>query len=133
MSVYSDTKVSFDNNPSNWSEATQKVLKQYGLIKTLILNSTCCLSFAGNNHYYFNELLSTFETFGYFTEQQLCNQAYEIYQRVPKDDIEFIICYVKSYEQHIVCIKDGKMEECDKAWIGFYETYRTMQGYRMKN
>ena len=132
LAIYSDTKISFDNNASNWSEPTRRALKQYGLIKTLILNQTCCLSFAGNNIYYVYQLLNTLEDKKDFSEEYLCNQAFSIHKTAPVNDIEFIVCYVKNNEQHIVCIKNGQMNECENAWIGSSETFRTMQGFRME-
>lgn len=132
LAVYSDTKISFDNNASNWSIPTRQVLLQYGLIKTLILNPTCCLSFAGNNIGYVYQLLNKFEDSDEFNEKAFCDSAYDIHKNAPTNDIEFIICYVKNNEQHIICIKNRQMVECENAWIGSAETFQIMQQYRME-
>lgn len=45
LTDYSDTKTSFDNNGSNWSEPAKRALKRFGMIKTVVLRPKCCLSF----------------------------------------------------------------------------------------
>lgn len=132
LSIYSDTKVSTGENRSNWSSKYVKVLDQYGLIKTLILCPTCCISFAGNNILYVTKLLDCFAGKGEFSEELLCQKAFEIHKSAPKNDIEFLICYLCNGEQHIVCIKEGKMDlDCTHAWIGSQETFCELQKQRM--
>ena len=132
LSIYSDTKVSFNDNFSNWSKPTRRYLEQYGIVKSLILHSTCCISFAGNNILYVGKLLDDLAKQKDFTANYLCKKAFEIHKEAPINDIEFIICYIENTEQHIVCIKNGKMHiDCINAWIGSSETFIEMQKIRM--
>ena len=105
LAIYSDTKISFDNNASNWSEPTRRALKQYGLIKTLILNQTCCLSFAGNNIYYVYQLLNTLEGKKDFSEEYLpqirfvCLVMTEEYLRNHFSDVRHYASVVENREE----------------------------------
>ena len=131
MSIFSDTKITFSEKFGNWSEITRKYIERYGMVKSLILSPTCCISFAGNNIFYVTKLLDHFANQGSFSEEYLCEKAFEIHCNALPNDIEFIICYIVNEEHHIVCIKNGKMEcDCANAWIGSPDTFYELQRCR---
>ena len=131
MSIFSDTKITFSEKFGNWSEITRKYIERYGMVKSLILSPTCCISFAGNNIFYVTKLLDHFANQGSFSEEYLCEKAFEIHCNALPNDIEFIICYIVNEEHHIVCIKNGKMEcDCANAWIGSPKTFYELQRCR---
>jgi len=132
ISILSDTKILFTRNFGDWSDITRKYIELYGMVKSIILCPTCCVSFAGNNIFYVTKLLDDVSQKSNWDEKYLCEKAFEIHSNAPPNDIEFIICYIKNKEHHIVCIKEGKIEyDCVNSWIGSPETFLEMQKHRM--
>ena len=135
LHICSDTKATFGNNYSNWTEKTKKAIDIWGIVKTLIITPKCCISFAGNNIIHVHKLLSWVDDQGTVSVDEMCEKAYEIHEAAPDNDIEFIVCHIDSQnEHHITCIKNKKIEfDCVNAWIGSQETFLLMQEYRMKS
>ena len=129
--IYGDTRITIDDraaNKSNWGENGFKLIQQYGLLKTMIIEPRCCICFAGNEIMYAHKLLEYVFDKKRFTEDDLWNKALEIHQSAPKDAIEFILCTVDDQEEsHIVCIKNGEIyRDCKRAWIGSPSVYQTL-------
>ena len=135
LHICSDTKATFGNNYSNWTEKTKKAIDIWGIIKTLIITPKCCISFAGNNIIHVHKLLSWLDDRRTVSVDEMCEKAYEIHKAAPDNDIEFIVCHIDSQdEHHITCIKNKKIEfDCVNAWIGSQKTFLLMQDYRMKS
>lgn len=108
IKIYSDTKVSIEGAvKTNWSEQQKKAIEKYGMCKSIIINSRCCISFAGNNIFLLQTLFDQLIKWGKFEINQLIEYAYKIHLSEHKDDIEFIICYVDdNNDKRIVCIKE---------------------------
>ena len=108
IKIYSDTKVSLKGAvKTNWSEQQKKAIEKYGMCKSIIINSRCCISFAGNNIFLLQTLFDQLIKWGKFEINQLIEYAYKIHLSEHKDDIEFIICYVDdNNDKRIVCIKE---------------------------
>ena len=129
--IYGDTRITLDDraaNKSNWGENGFKLIQQYGLLKTMIIEPRCCICFAGNEIMYAHKLLEYVFDKKRFTEDDLWDKALEIHQSAPKDAIEFILCTVDDQEEsHIVCIKNGEIyRDCKRAWIGSPSVYQTL-------
>lgn len=136
VDIYSDTKVLLEGtSKANWGDRTRKQIEKYGLIKTIIVSSKCCISFAGNNISHAHDLLCKLYEIQQFSEDDLLKLALTIHQRAPKDEIEFIICLAdETNETEIICIKNGEIQRnCTVAWIGSYDAFSCLQKYRFEN
>lgn len=134
--IYSDTKISLIGaNKANWSEMTRKNIEKYGLIKSVILNPKCCISFAGNNIAYAHELLYKLYEKHELSEDALINLAFDIHLSAGENEIEFIICLAHdNNETEIICIKDKKLyRNCTVAWIGSFYAFRSLREYETNN
>lgn len=132
--ICSDTKVSLDGtSKETWGDKTWTLVNKYGLIKSVIVGSKCCVSFAGNNIAHANKLLSQLYDKGMFSEDELLELALNIHRNAPVDDIEFIFAIAdEEDETELVCIKDGEMRRnCISAWIGSQRAFSCMQEYRL--
>lgn len=133
--IYSDTKITLDEASSlNWKPYIYNAVKKYGIIKSIILNPRCCISFAGNNIAYAHKLLEQLYAWQSFTDDQLINLAYQIHKAAPVDDIEFIICLAdEKDETRITCIKNNSIATDNlTAWIGSRKAFETMQKIRIE-
>ena len=124
-------KISFDDraaNKSNWGENTYKLIQQYGLLKTMIIDPRRCICFAGNDIMYAHRLLELVFDKKDYTDEELWNSAFEIHKSAPKDAIEFILCTVDDQEEsHIVCIKNGEtVRDCKRAYIGSERVHKSL-------
>lgn len=132
--ICSDTKVSLDGtSKETWGDKTWTLVNKYGLIKSVIVGSKCCVSFAGNNIAHAHKLLSQLYDKGMFSEDELLELALNIHRNAPVDDIEFIIAIAdEEDETELICIKDGEMRRnCISAWIGSQRAFSCMQEYRL--
>lgn len=134
--IYSDTKISlFGAIKANWGDMTRRSVERYGLIKSIIISPTCCISFAGNNIALAHQLLETLHELKKFSEEELLHHAFKIHSEHDPDDVEFIICLAnEDGETEIICIKEGNIERnCLIAWIGSYDAFKALQKYRFDN
>jgi hypothetical protein len=128
IAVFADTKITFaDNAPRLFSEETEKRVRQFGMIKNIIVSKNFCICFAGNNIAYANELLQQINS---VSLAQILQLALDINRKNPTDGAEFIICYADKRAQQIYQIKDGVCEEVPLAWIGSYQAFSYFQGVR---
>lgn len=130
IEIYSDTKISFDEiEKKSFESETLNNIKKWGLIKIIIINSQCCIAFAGNNIKLVQELLDDYNQFGDNNVTTLIDLANNIHLHNDINDIEFIICYNDEKNlKHIVCIKNHKkyLDE-PSCWIGSNSTFKIMQ------
>lgn len=134
INIYSDTKLTLDEtNRLNWGDKQYRLIEKFGIIISIIIHPSICISFAGNNIKYMYNLLDRLSYMGEFEYDQLINLAQEIHYSAPENAIEFIICYVDDETiSHIVCIKNKQVErDCINAWIGSYDAFRQLQALRV--
>jgi hypothetical protein len=126
IAVFADTKITFDPTGTKilWSEETHELIRQFGLVKNIIFSKNFCVSFAGNNIVYINELLSQINQ---ITLSQLLSIAFNIHCRDIENGMDFIICFANNSQQSIYEIKDGKCNEVNFAWIGSYDAFNYFQ------
>lgn len=135
IEILSDTKIMFNEIEEKALDAkTLKNIKKYGIIKIIIVDSQCCIAFAGNNIKLVNNLLDLYSK----TEKnitKLIDLAYELHCENPINDIEFIICYNDANNiKHIVCIKERKKNLNENfCWIGSSSAFYVMQKERQGN
>lgn len=128
IAILADTKITFDINAPRYFDAeTEKQLRQFGIIKNIIVSKNFCICFAGNNIVYANELLQQINS---VTLEQILQFALDINLRDPDNGTEFIICYANKATQLIFQIKDGTCEEVPLAWIGSFQAFKYFQGVR---
>ncbi|MGE5474953.1 MAG: hypothetical protein ACM3UU_12115 [Ignavibacteriales bacterium] len=126
--VFGDTKITFDpiGSKALWSEDTHKKVQKYGLIKNMIISNNFCVSFAGKNIIYANELLKHIRD---ISLENLLKIALDIHLR-NHNSIDFIICYADCDKQDIYEIKNGLCNNVEFSWIGSYDAFRFFQGVR---
>lgn len=132
--IYSDTKLTLDEtNRLNWGDKQYQLIKKYGIIKSIIIHPSICISFAGSNIMYMYNLLDRLSHMGEFEYDQLIDLAQEIHCSAPENAIEFIICYVDDKAiSHIVCVKNRHVDrDCINAWIGSYDAFKQLQELRI--
>lgn len=130
--IFSDTKISlFGTSAANWGRQTKRAIEQYGLIKSMIVEPKCCISFAGNNIAHAHCFLSQLYDMKQVEVDNLLELALDTHLSAPKNEIEFIICFAdEDNNTEIVCVKEGAMQrDCFSAWIGSYDAFRCMQEY----
>ena len=131
--IYSDTKLTLDGTSKlNWGKNTRRAIERYGLIKSVIINPKCCISFAGNNIALAHQLFENLCEMKEFSEEDLLHQALKIHADHPPDKIEFIICLAdENDETEIICIKEHTMQRnCSRAWIGSQDAFWTLRKYQ---
>lgn len=129
IAVFADTKITFSMPDATilFSTETQKNVRQFGMIKNIIISKNYCICFAGNNIIYANELLKKID---HITLPQLLDLALEINCRDSDNGAEFLICYANGSTQLIFQVKDKQCNEVPSAWIGSYTAFRYFQGVR---
>ncbi len=129
VTVFADTKISFSPMGTKplWSDETQNLVRQFGIIKNIIIGEHLCVSFAGNNLVLVNELLCKIK---HITVEELLRIAFEIHNRNVYDGIDFIICFSDEDKQAIYEIKGGKCSSVETTWIGSYDAFKYLQGVR---
>ena len=132
LHVFSDTKLSFDEhspNKANWGVPTLKRVEKYGIVKSMILSPKHCISFAGNDIAYVQDLLDYYYAKQSLPDDELLAKAFELHKAAGQDEIEFIVCTVDDENKvHITCIKDGQLQsDCARAWIGSYKVFRKLR------
>ena len=129
--IWGDTKLTPNfaaPNKANWGSKTFELILRYGIVKTMIVGSKCCISFAGNDISYAHKLLEFVYSADLVTKDTICEKAYAIHTNAPENAVEFIICTADDDgDTSITCIKEGKMySDCRIAWIGSAQAYKTL-------
>ena len=130
IQILGDTKIDIISLNIPKISKTYKMVKTYGIIKSLIICPCCCISFAGNNIDKATRLIDILIGKKEFSIDYLLEVAFEIHKKSESaNDIEFIICYVdQKNEMHIYCIKNGEMErDVYVAWIGTQAALKELQ------
>lgn len=133
INIFSETKIGFKGAAKlNWPEEESREILKYGMIKSIIISPTCCLSFAGNNVLELQKLFKKIRQYQHFDINQLLNDALNLHLSLGRDELEMIICYVdESNDLHITCIKEGKIQrDCQNAWIGSRLAFEKLQELR---
>lgn len=114
---------------ANWGAKTYTRMMRYGIVKSVIVNPKCCISFAGNDIKYAHDLLEYAFSTEMPQEDDLWSQALQICVSAPRDAVEFIICTVDDDDSvHITCVKDGDiLYDCPQAWIGSRDVYEKLR------
>lgn len=130
VQILSDTKIDTMSLNNSKTSKTYKTINTYGIIKSLIICPSCCISFAGNNIDKATKLIDSLIENKEFSIDSLMEEAFEIHNTSENiNDIEFIICYSdEKNEVHINCIKNGEIEkDVYLAWIGTYAALKSLQ------
>ena len=116
IAIFADTKITFDTGaPHFFGPETEKRVRQFGMIKNIIVSKNFCICFAGNNILYANELLQQINS---VSLEQILQLALNINRKDIANGAEFIVCYADKTTQLIYQIKDGVCEELPLAWVG---------------
>lgn len=133
FSIMSDTKINLNESLKNlWNtEAERRLIKQVGLIKSVIVSPNIVVCYAGNNIDKAAELLREIKTIGN-NLNRIVETAFKIHNTAQKDDIEFIIGYCDKNRRELISIKNRKLvRNCKVAWIGSWVAYNEFK--RMEN
>lgn len=136
IQIYSDTRATLpDTGCASWGPKTKHLLEKYGFVKSYVLASNCCISFAGSNMNYANDFIEYFVERKVFQIDELIQKALEVHIEHNKE-IEFIICIDGIDDDKsgtIFCVKDGQLNtDCENAWIGSEFAFRKLQELRVK-
>ena len=131
--IMSDTKISLNDKLINlWkTEDELRLIRQVGLIKSVIVAPNIVVCYAGNNIDKAAELLREIKSLGNNLEQ-IIEIADKIHNGAEVNDIEFIIGYCDKNRRELISIKEGRIvRECKVAWIGSWDAYHEFK--RMEN
>lgn len=126
FSILSDTKIVLDENlVGQWNtEDERHLVKQIGLMKSVIVSPNMVICYAGNNIDNAAELLRKVKNSSCNLDE-IISAAFEIHSTSGKDAIEFIIAYGDSVRRELVSIKDHQIyRNCKEAWLGSFEAYK---------
>lgn len=133
FSIMSDTKIGLNDKLKKlWNtENKRRLIRQVGLIKSVIVSPNIVVCYAGNNIDKAAELLRKIKSVGYSLEQ-IIDIAYEIHNAAEVDDIEFIIGYCNKTTRELISIKNRRLvRDCKIAWIGSWDAYNEFK--RLEN
>ena len=133
FSIMSDTKINLNENLKNlWNtEAERQLIKQVGLIKSVIVSPNIVVCYAGNNIDKAAELLREIKIVGSNLDR-IIEAAFNIHNTAQIDDIEFIIGYCDKNKRELISIKNIQLvRNCKVAWIGSWDAYNEFK--RMEN
>jgi hypothetical protein len=127
--IFADTKISFDQPDYKqfFGKRSKEMIRQFGMIKNIIISHNFCISYAGNNIIHANNLL---QRINHLSLHELLALALEENQKDIENGTEFIICYANCSVQNIYQIKNGKCDDVPAAWIGSYDAFNYFQGVR---
>ena len=133
--LLADTKITFDKSGTIllWSNKTKELVRQFGLIKNIVVNRDYCIAFAGNP-VDANNLLRCSSASSMF--QDVLNAAVDIHKKSLKTEsggTDFIICHANNHNQKIYQIKDNNCTEVDVSWIGSEIAFRYFQEVNLDN
>lgn len=123
--IMSDTKIGLNDRLNNtWvSEESRKIVKQMGLIKSVIVSPNIVVCYAGNNIDLAAGLLRQIKIMKYSLED-IIDKAWQIHYSSKQDEIEFIIGYCDNKKTELILIKNKqKIRDCKIAWIGSLDAY----------
>lgn len=123
--IVSDTKLSYSNDGEEEAQR-QKVKPNEGVIKTTIINSNVCVSFAGNVDEA-EKAIKDIEPSN--TIDQIQNILYKSH-RDSLGEVDYIIALGLPIPK-IIVIKNGKVEESLYSWIGNKDGYERFQKYML--
>ena len=133
FSIMSDTRISLNDELTNlWNtDDERRLIRQVGLIKSVIVSPNMVVCYAGNNIDKAAELLRKIKSVGNNLEQ-IIDIAYEIHYTAKVDDIEFIIGYCDGNTRELISIKNKQIvRDCKRAWIGSWVAYNELK--RLEN
>ena len=133
FSIMSDTRISLNDELANlWNtEEERRLIRQVGLIKSVIVSPNVVVCYAGNNIDKAAELLRKTKSVGNNLEQ-IIDIAYEIHNTAEEDDIEFIVGYCDENTRELISIKNRQLvRNCKIAWIGSWDAYNEFK--RLEN
>lgn len=126
FSILSDTKIVLDENlVGQWNTEDEKYLvKQFGLMKSVIVSPNMVICYAGNNIDNAARLFRKVKNSSCNLDE-IISAAFEIHSTSEKDAIEFIIAYCDSARRELISIKDQQLyRDCKAAWLGSIEAYK---------
>ena len=126
FSILSDTKIVLDDNlVGQWNREDERdLVKQFGLIKSVIVSPNMVICYAGNNIDNAARLLRKMKNSSYNLDE-IISVAFEIHATSGKEAIEFIIAYCDSEIRELVSIKDQQLyRNCKAVWLGSIEAYK---------
>ena len=133
--VVSDTKIGINENLSRlWKDETSKnLIKQLGMIKSIIVSPHIVISYAGNNIDKAAFLLNEVKTKSYDLEK-IIKTAFDIHSCAQPDDIEFIIAYYEGRNHNeLISIKNKEIiRNCKRAWLGSHDAYKEFMRLEQK-
>lgn len=123
--ILSDTKIELNEKLCNlWNAEEEKCLiKQLGLIKSVIISPNIVVCYAGNNINKAAEFFQKIQVTDIDLES-IVQIAFDIHNSSRKDDIEFIIAFCDGIKRELISIKDKQViRNCKIAWLGSWEAY----------
>ena len=129
FSILSDTKIVLDDNlVGQWhTEDERHLVKQFGLMKSVIVSPNMVICYAGNNIDNAAGLLRKVKNSSCYLDE-IISAAFEIHATSGKDAIEFIIAYCDSERRELVSIKDQQLyRNCKAAWLGSIDVYKELR------
>ncbi len=125
FSIMSDTKIGIkDDLLKLWnSESECRLVKQIGLMKSIIVSPNIVIAYAGNNINKAAELLRNVTNSSGKLEDIL-SVALKIHTSSKEDAIEFIVAYCGENTRELISVKNQQVfRNCKVAWLGSWEAY----------
>ena len=136
VSVYTDTKIGFDNySGASFSLIRKLMVEKYGIVKCTICNRNFCIAFAGNNISLATMLFKKLNELKSFELTDVAEYAFSIHKTAKTvDSIEFIIAYYEEGTFHLDCVKHNEiMRDVPNCYIGSIEAFRSFQKRRYES
>lgn len=135
--MFSDTKVSFSSITEqeiffsrvlNNSEEKLNILKNFGIIKSVIINNNICIGFAGRLND-FNKLLGFIEEQNIIDLDAIKNKAKEINNN-SNNLTDFIIASANKTKKELYLVQNGNVFFTESCSIGSPETKQEFERYK---
>ena len=129
FSIMSDTKIEIKDDLSRlWnSEKEKRLVKQIGLMKSIIVSPNIVICYAGNNINKAAELVRRTKAISN-NLKEIINIAYEIHVASEEDAIEFIIAYCDETTRELISVKNNQIiRDCKVAWLGSLKSYTELK------
>ncbi len=133
VSIYTDTKIGFDNySGASFSTIRKELISKYGIVKCTICNNDLCIAFAGNHIGYASNLFRKLHELKSFELADVAEIAFAIHKNAKSiDDIEFIIAYHEKDTFHLDCVKENEINrDIYSCHIGSYDAFCCFQKKR---
>lgn len=124
FSILSDTKIDLDDDLEKFweSENDRRLVKQIGLMKSIIVSPNLVICYAGNKISKAAELLRKVKCMPLDMEE-IVDLAFNIHINSGEDEIEFLIAYCDQIRE-LVSIKNHQViRKCKSAWLGSLDAY----------